>query len=66
MKKTPRKSKKIKENNNISNNNIKNLLDEVAKFREVNRKYLLQNLYGCEQTKNYKIIQSNNTSDVSI
>jgi hypothetical protein len=58
--------KKTSHGKKIKGDNFKKLLDKVAKFREANQKYLLPNLNNDGLPKNHKIIQSNNTSDMSM
>lgn len=57
MNKTLHKNKQTKRN-------YKKLLDEVAKFRKANQKFLLPNLGNQESVMHYKIIQSDHTSDI--
>jgi len=44
--------------------NLQKLLDEVAKFREANQKFLLPNLNDHEVMQ-YKITYSNHTSNIN-
>lgn len=56
--------KKLYANKETDNDDFNNLLEEVAKFREANRKFLIPDLGNYKPVKNYRIIQTNNTFNI--